>query len=75
MTLYLTCILALGATMTPPPGWTIEKVEHKPEVMWMEYTQPAQTRVTFSIDVKDLKITLPDGCDRSATVEIPTKKK
>ena len=75
MTLIVVCVLAAGMSLTPPAGWTIEKIEHHGEVVWMEYTEKPHTRVTLKQTVKEgASVTIPDGCQGEATVRETGKR-
>ena len=70
MTLIVVCVLAAGMSLTPPAGWTIEKIEHQGEIMWMEYTTKPHTRITLKQTVKEgSQVMIPDGCQGEATVK------
>ena len=72
MTLIVVCVLAAGMSLTPPTGWTIEKIEHHGETWYMEYTDKAHTKVTLKRSVKEGdSATIPDGCQGEATVQTP----
>ena len=70
MTLIVVCVLAAGMSFTPPAGWTVEKIEHQGEVMWMEYTTKPHTRITLKQAIKEgASVTIPDGCQGEAIVK------
>lgn len=70
MDLVVVCVLAAGMSLTPPAGWTIEKIEHKAEVVWMEYTEKPHTKVVLrQTVVEGSRVSLPDGCQGEASVK------